>query len=182
MITKEDKRLISGLKNGDKKIFEEIYRFYYLPLFKYCFNYIGNEKDAEEIIQTIFLRLWVKRDNLNINISLKAYLYGSTKNESLNYLNHKKIENKYSQHKIETTKQTTDNFQSKYENEELEILIKQAILKLPEKRRKIFEMSRYDGLKYSDIAEKLSVSVKTVETQMTKALKTLRKSLKDYLP
>jgi RNA polymerase sigma-70 factor (ECF subfamily) len=177
----EDTKFMRGLKNGDKKIFEEIYRSYYPRLFNYCLSYIGNPEDAQEIIQTIFLRLWIRRDEIKINLSLKAYLYSATKNESLNYLNHNKVKDKYSQFKMEAEKPLQENIQQKLEKEELERLIKRAILKLPDKRRKIFELSRFDGLKYDDIAKKLSVSVKTVETQMSKALKSLRKSLKDYL-
>ncbi len=177
----EDKRLIKGLKNGDRKIFEEIYRFYYPQLFGYCLSYIGNSEDAKEIIQTIFLRLWIRRKELKINLSLKAYLYIAAKNESLNYINHNKIKDRYSQFTMDAEKPAQENIQQKMEKEELEFLIKRTILKLPDKRRKIFELSRFEGLKYDDIAKKLSVSVKTVESQMTKALKTLRKALKDYL-
>jgi len=173
--------LIRRLKEGNKKIFEEIYRFYYPRLFNYCMSYTGSPEDSQEIIQTIFLRLWIRRNEIKINQSLKAYLYSATKNESLNYINRNKIKDKYSQFKMDGEKPVQENVQQKMEKEELETLIKRAILKLPDKRRRIFELSRFEGLKYEEIAKKLSVSVKTVETQMTKALKTLRKALKDYL-
>ncbi len=176
-----EQELLSGLKNGNKKTFEEIYRLYFIPLSYYCVAYVGNMDEAEEIIQNLFLRLWIKRKEIVINSSLKAYLYRSVQNDALNYLNHEKIKEKYFTYKEKVKDNFNDNVQHKLENEELEILIKRALLMLPEKRREIFELSRFEGLKYAEIAKKLSVSIKTVETQMSRALKSLRKMLKDYL-
>lgn len=179
---KDDKRLIKGLKNGNKEIFEEIYRLHYIPLCNYCAFYVGRMEDAEEIVQNLFLHLWVKRSEIHIRVSLQSYLHRAVKNESLNFLNHQKMKQKYVAQKIKLNGNPFPSVQHTLEKEELEILIRQSILKLPENRRKIFEMSRFEGLKYSEIAKKLSVSVKTVETQMSRSLKILRKSLKDYLP
>ncbi len=179
---KEDKRLIKGLKNGNKEVFEEIYRLYYIPLCNYCSFYVGPMEDAEEIVQNLFLHLWVKRSEIHIRISLQSYLHRSVKNEALNYLHHQKLKQKYVAQKIKLNGNSFPSVQHTLENEELEILIRRSILKLPENRRKIFEMSRFEGLKYTEIAKKLSVSVKTVETQMGRSLKVLREALKDYLP
>ncbi len=175
-------RLIKGLKVGDKKVFEEIYRLYFVPLSYYCAAYTGTMEDAEEIVQSVFLKLWIKRDDIIIESSLKAYLYKAVQNEAINLLNHNKVKKKYEHHIDELNKNTNENVQHKMEKEELERIIKRAMLRLPKKRRRIFEMSRFEGLKYSEIAERLSLSVKTVEAQMSKALKSLRKSLKDYIP
>ena len=178
----DNEKLIKGLKNNDKEVFEEIYRLYYIPLCYYCAAYVGRVEDAEEIVQSLFLRLWIKRSKIKIDTSLKSYLYRAIQNDSYNYLNRKKIEGKFMLHKERMNGSPFESVQHTIEKDELEGLIKQAILKLPLKRRRIFEMSRFQGLKYSEIADKLSVSVKTVETQMGKALKMMRKALKDYLP
>ncbi len=175
-------RLIIGLKNGDKSIFEEVYREYYIPLCYYSLKYVESIEDSEEIVQDLFLKLWEKHEELEINSSLKAYLYRAVQNYALNYLNKKKTQEKYILHQGWQSYDYAENGLQKLETEELRIILKHALLKLPEKRRRIFELSRFDGLKYGKIAVQLSISVKTVETQMTKALKYLRIILKEYTP
>lgn len=181
MSNNQDK-LLAGLKNGDKSTFEELYREYYAPLCYYCMRYVENDEDSEEIVQDLFVKLWEKHEDLEVNTSLNAYLYRAVQNYALNYLSKKKTREKY---QIYQKHQVCSNFESgqvKLEEEELRVIVKTAILELPEKRREIFELSRYEDMKNAKIAEKLSISVKTVESQMTKALKYLRVVLKDYTP
>lgn len=175
-------RLLEGLKSGDKLIFEEVYRKYYIPLCYYCLRYVENFEDSEEIVQELFLKLWEKHETLEINSSLNAYLYRAVQNYALNFLSKKKTKEKYIIAKGHQSPDTIDNGLGKLEEEELRSILKLAVLKLPEKRRRIFELSRFEGLKYGKIASQLSISVKTVESQMTKALKYLRIVLKDYIP
>lgn len=179
-------RVIDGLKKGDRLIFEEVYREYYIPLCYYCLRYVENFSDSEGMVQELFLKLWDKHEELEINSSLNAYLYRAVQNYALNYLNKIKTKEKHKERYFAVQgQQQYGNFDSgliKLEEKELRMILKHAILKLPEKRRRIFELSRFDGLKFEKIAEKLSISVKTVETQMTKALKYLRVVLKDYMP
>lgn len=175
-------RLVEGLKKGDKSIFKEIYHEFYIPLCYYCLRYVEEIEDSEEIVQDLFLKLWDKREELEINSSLKAYLYRSVQNYALNYLSKKKTKEKYLSIQGRQLSNTYDNGHLKLEEDELRAILKHAILQLPEKRRRIFELSRFDGMKYVNIASQLSISVKTVEAQMTKALKYLRIVLKDYVP
>ncbi|PLX08111.1 MAG: RNA polymerase sigma-70 factor [Marinilabiliales bacterium] len=178
----DEKYLMEGLKNGNKLIFEEVYRDYYVPLCYYCLRYVETLEDSEEIVQDLFVKIWEKRDSMEINTSLKAYLYRSVQNYALNFLSKKKTQERYM---MIQSRQLNDDFgieKNELVEEELRVLLKHAILQLPEKRRRIFELSRFEGMKYSRIAEKLSISVKTVESQMTKALKYLRVVLKDYTP
>ncbi len=181
MIENQDK-IIEGLKSGDKLIFEEIYREYFTPLCYYCLRYVENFEDSEEIVQEIFIKLWHKHDEVEINTSLNAYLYKAVQNYALNYLSKKQTKEKYIAIQERQLPATYDTGQDKLEENELKIILKHAILKLPDKRRKIFEFSRFDGLKYVKIAQNMSISVKTVESQMTKTLKYLRVVLKDYIP
>lgn len=178
----DEKKLIEGINSGDKLVFEEVYREYYIPLCYYCLRYVETLEDSEEIVQDLFVKIWERRTELEINTSIKAYLYRSVQNYALNFLSKKKTQDRYL---MIHSRQIHDDFDSDNNElieEELRLLLKHAILKLPEKRRRIFELSRFDGMKYSSIAEKLSISVKTVESQMTKALKYLRIVLKDYTP
>ncbi len=176
-------RLVIGLKDGDKAVFEEIYREYYIPLCYSCLRYLDNIEDAEEVVQDVFVKLWEKHNEVVISTSLKSYLHRAVHNNALNYIKKQGIISRY-KHGEEKDHQgiTHGDGQSSMEDEELRVVIKRAILELPEKRREIFELCKFEGMKYSKIADKLSISVKTVENQMTKALKYLRVVLKDYSP
>lgn len=181
MVIDNDK-VIVGLKNGDKSIFEDLYRQYYIPLCYYCVKYVESLEDAEEIVQDVFFRLWEKHKELEITSSVNAYLHRSVQNSALNFLNKRKIVDRYFVSQENNMNFSFDDGQKMMEDEELRLVLKKAILELPEKRREIFELSRFEGMKNSNIADQLSISVKTVETQMTKALKYLRIVLKDYTP
>ncbi|NOU48040.1 MAG: RNA polymerase sigma-70 factor [Bacteroidales bacterium] len=174
-------RLIEGLRSGDRKIFEEIFRMYYSPLCRYCLRYVSDTQIAEEIVQDLFFRLWEKREKLILHLSLQSYLYKSVKNYSINYINQLKIQEKHRQYVGFNAKESQEPI-DQLEEIDLELLINNTILKLPEKRREVFELSRHEGLKYSEIAEKLNISIKTVEAQMSKSLEQLRLVLKEYLP
>jgi len=178
----DQQKLRKGLKEGNIEIFEEIYRQYYSPLCFYCVRYVGDIEEAKEIVQGLFLKIWLKRNKLDINSSVKSYLYRAVQNYALNYLHQQKIKQKYIIDKAHFPNQMSENGQLKLEEKELKRLIKSAVLKLPEKRREIFELSRYENMKYTQIAEHLTISVKTVEAQMSKSLKYLRQVLKEYLP
>lgn len=181
-MTKDSDKIIDGLKNGNRSVFEELYRQYYLPLCYYCVKYVENLEDAEEIVQEVFFKLWEKHADIDISSSVNAYLHRAVQNNALNYINKKKIVDRFVVSHDKNSNYSFDDGQKAMEDEELRLILKKAILELPEKRREIFELSRFDGLKYSSIAEQLSISVKTVESQMTKALKHLRIVLKDYTP
>jgi len=178
----DQQRLINGLRKGDKKIFEEIYRSYYTPLCFYCLRYVGEMEEAKEAVQTIFLNLWLRRKEIEINTSVKSYLYKAVQNYALNQLQLEKTKQKYIIRKAHFAKLNRENGELKMEEEELKKVIKLAILNLPEKRREIFELSRFEDMKYAQIAKHLAISVKTVEAQMSRSLTYLRKVLKEYLP
>jgi len=175
-------RYLAGLRAGDKLIFEEIYREYYSPLCYYCLRFVGNSEESEEIVQGLFLKLWVKRQELQINTSLKSYLYRSVQNYALNYLQQQKNRDVHRLDDFSETEEPNVGAHELMEETELDDRIKNAIAQMPERRRIIFELSRFSELKYQQIAEHLEISVKTVESQMAKALQSLRESLKEYLP
>lgn len=174
-------KLIIGLREGDQKVFDDIFNAFYSPLCRYCTRLVYDPLVAEEIVQDLFCKIWIKRNELEIDTSLKAYLYRAVLNHSLNYLNHLKTEDKYRQYVGFQTQGNNNHPHEMLEEKDIQRILSLAILKMPEKRREIFEMSRNHDMKYSEIAEKLNISVKTVESQISKALEYLRKVLNEVL-
>ena len=175
----DDRQIFEAIKISDAAAYEKVFQTYYRPMTAYAFRFLGNLPDSESIVQDVFLRLWQKRGEIMITSSLMHYLFRSVKNHCINFLEHERIKTRYQTFVIQN-----DNDRNDY-NEffpELDIMnrIETAIATLPPKRQEIFRLAREEGLKYREIADKLELSVKTVETQMTLALKQLRELLKAY--
>ena len=175
-----EKDLILRLKSGDQTAFELLFHFYYPGLVIYSTQFTADRAEAEEIVQDFFVRFWQKHRNILPADSLKNYFFSSVKNSSLNLLKHKKIETKYLKQLNDLSNSHLVYNEDIYLETELQEKIKKAIDLLPEKCREIFIMSRINGLKNEEIATKLNLSKRTVETQISKALKVLRIELKDY--
>lgn len=175
-----DEKLFESFKNGDKVAYEQLFKTHYNSLCRFAFSFIKDKDDAEDIVQELFVKLWSNSSKLEINTSIKAYLFRSVRNTCMNYLKHEKVKNLYFQNGSST--QVSEEYTDHLANEELSHLIHASIEELPEKRKEIFLLSRSEGLKYAEIAKQLSISIKTVETQMGLALKFLREQLKHYLP
>ena len=136
---------------------------------------------AEEIAQDVMLELWRRRDSLDVTESVRGYLLQATRNRSLNALRHRAIE-KRSEPQIVDGVARLPSTDAAVREGELETAIQAAVAELPDRCRQIFELSRVEGLKYTEIATRLGISVKTVEVQMGKALRILRERLKPWLP
>lgn len=166
----------------DKELaFEKVFREYFKGLHAYAATIIRDEAQAEEIVQQVFVRLWEKDGLKNIRDSVASYLYRSVYNDSLNYLKHLKVRaahQSYVQHRGDSDNHSEEQVSYK----ELQRRLDTAINELPEQCRTIFQLSRFEELKYKEIADRLGISVKTVENQMGKALRVLRQKLADYLP
>ena len=169
--------ILKKIKEGDIKAFEELFRRYYFPLCCYAAGITGQMAVAEEIVEELFYVLWKERVR-----SVKSYLYRATRNQSLQYCEHEEVRNRYREAVLNTSnpEQSTDPHQQ-MEYEELQKFINNTLEKLPVRRRQIFEMHRLEGRKYVEIATQLSLSVKTVEAEMTKALRTLREEVETYI-
>ena len=142
---------------------------------------LQDEAAAEEIVQNMFLKLWEKRDRVTVQTSVKAYLYKCVHNDSLNYIKHRKVRASYEDYANLTMKDKSSRPAKTIEIKELEKQIVHALNELPEQCRTIFQLSRFEELKYKEIAERMGLSIKTVEKQMGKALKLLRLKLVDFL-
>lgn len=179
-MTTNEPELIERIKQGDIHAFEMLFKTYYVSLCNFCNKIVKDPDVAEEIVQDFFARFWDKRYFTDVNTSAKSYLFRSVYNNSFKYLRHKKIILEHENYSLNNN----DNFQlpdNLVEIGEMQHIIKVTLLKLPERTREIFELNRNKGLKYQEIAEKLDISVKTVEAHITSVLKTLRTNLKDYL-
>lgn len=161
--------------------FESLFRSYYQALCGYANSYLDDQAAAEETVQSLFVKLWESRDSLTIENSVKAYLYRATRNACFNQLRHLKVRDAYKSHNEMERSSSTFDAADQLVGEELSEKIEISIQQLPEGRRKIFMLSRYEGLKYKEIADQLNISIKTVENQMGSALKQLKLDLAEYL-
>ena len=179
MQTGDQKEIFEAIKMDDKGAYENVFRIYYRSMTSYAFRFLGNVPDSESIVQDVFLRLWQKRKEIIITSSLQQYLFRSVKNHCINFLEHERIKTRYQASVIQ--KEADRNDYSEFFPEiDLIKRIESAIGSLPPKRQEIFRLAREEGLKYREIADRLELSVKTVETQMTLALKQLREVLKSF--
>lgn len=170
---------------ADEQIFEKLFVDWYSPLHAYACSVLKDESLAAEAVQTVFTRLWEKREQLRVQASVKAYLYGSVYHECISWMRRERTRREYRSGVLRRlggqADRSLENASDKAEVRELEQQFQRALDELPEQCKAIFQLSRFSELKYREIAEQLGISVKTVETQMTKALKLLRRKLADYL-
>jgi RNA polymerase sigma-70 factor (ECF subfamily) len=175
-------QLICTLQSGDITAFEMIFKTYYQPLCNYAYSFVQDRDEAEEIVQTAFLSVWEKKEDLTIRTGVKPYLYAMVRNAALNVIKHEKIKEQHAAIELAVAERSSESVTRTVMASELEDRISKAMNKLPEQCRLVFKLSRFEELKYAEIAEQLNISIKTVENQMGKALKIMREQLKDYLP
>ncbi|MNJ86625.1 RNA polymerase sigma factor [compost metagenome] len=157
-----------------------VFRDYYKPLVRYGNTFLKDSDETEDIVQQVFVSLWEKRTQLDIHTSIRAVLYKSVQNACLNKIKHLKVRSTYVED-IKAMNVSEDSSDPVLANE-LQERIQLAMESMPEQCGRIFKMSRFEQLRYQEIADQLGLSVKTVENQMGKALKIVREELKDYLP
>jgi len=177
----QDEQIARLLSNKDEATFERVFKTHYKSLHAYAFTMLKDEDEAEEMVQQVFFKLWERSENLSFSSSIPAYLYRAVHNESLNFLKHQKVKAGHQMHVAYSMKNTSEQAHGKLTGKELEQKFREALNELPEQCRTVFQLSRFEDLKYKDIAEKLDISVKTVENHMVKALKILRTKLVDFL-
>jgi RNA polymerase sigma-70 factor (ECF subfamily) len=177
-----ESQLIDTLKAGDITAFEMLFRTYYQPLCNYAYTFVQDRDEAEEIVQTTFLAVWERRETLEIRTAVKPYLYAMVRNACLNVLKHEKVKKQHAVVQLATSERSVESVARTVMASELETRIYQAMDVLPEQCRLVFKLSRFEELKYAEIAEQLNISIKTVENHMGKALRIMREQLRDYLP
>ena len=176
----DDSTLIEQIQLGSKNAFKQMFIKFYSPLCEYASQYVSDE-DAEELIQELMLFIWENRNSLFVEISLKSYLFMAVKHRCLNAIRKNKYHERIHNQIYEKIKDQFEDPDYYFVNELTEN-IQKAIENLPETYRETFAMSRFGEKTNVQIAEKLGISVKTVEYRISQALKILRFKLKDYLP
>jgi RNA polymerase sigma-70 factor, ECF subfamily len=166
---------------GDLNACEMLFRQYYQMLCNYSLKFVNDPDVAEEIVQDLFYTLWEKRMELQISTSVKSYLFSAVHNRCLKFIEHRNVEQRYRSYYLQHESEIDSEPYDSANVSEMQQIIHQTLDALPERCGKIFRLNRFEGLKYHEIAAKLSISVKTVEANMGRALKMLRKNLKEFV-
>jgi RNA polymerase sigma-70 factor (ECF subfamily) len=177
----DDRGLVERVRAGDSAAFDAIFRQFYAHLVGYVQSLLRDQAAAEEVVQEIMLELWRRRTTLGADTSLKAYLFQSARNRAFNHARHARIV-RQSEPLLIHEQPEAPAADADLAGEELSEAIGAAVASLPPRCREIFELSRVDGLRYAEIAKALGISIKTVETQMGKALQVLRTRLASWRP
>jgi len=179
MILKEQRQL-RKIQKGDIESFEKLFHRYYCGLCGYVETLVRKKEVAEEVVQDVFYNIWKNRDALKISKSWQSYLYRAAYNNSMMYLRKMRREQPLKEGDLVYPEVGNPDPSQLMQLNEVSELVADTLKDLPEKTREIFRLSRQEGLKYREIANRLSISVKTVEANMGKALKALRRSLEKY--
>ncbi len=177
MSKEQDLELFERVKLGDQDAYEILFRKYFRELYRFAYNYLRDQVPSEEMAQEVFLYIWEKREQIEIKTTLKTYLYSAVKNKCLNYIKYE-IPRNQELEETHVALMITSQPEKEEDTDKLRRHIAAAIDHLPTKCKQIFVLSRNAGLTYDEIAEEMEISVKTVENQMSIALKKLRESLK----
>lgn len=174
-------RQVESVGSDFESQFEHLFKLHFKALHGYAYTFVQEAVVAEEMVQNVFCKLWEKKDRIVFQQSPKSYLYRAVHNECLNYLRHEQVRKEYVHYSVNTDDKY-GHLGIAVEHKELQQHFHRALANLPEQCRTIFQMSRFEELKYREIASELGLSVKTIENQMGKALKILRQELVDFLP
>ena len=175
-----DNKWVKGMNQGDIKAFESIYKCYYSQLSYFLMRYLDSENTIEDVIQNVFYNIWQNRTTLEPRGTLKSYLFSAVRNQALTQLKSERKFDRITEELKDVEQEKERNANRLFEIDELREAYQKAVAKLPKKRRHIFLMHRQENLTYKEISEVLNISIKTVETQMSRSLKFLAESLSEF--
>lgn len=178
----KDSIITEGLEHRDKVVFDYIFIYYYSSLCSFSMQYIGNRKLVEDLVQDFFVYLWIEGPRIKIRSSVKSYLFCAIKNRCLDYQKHHKVIEKYRTFILFSTEKEEDSTEHLLAESELRQAIQISLGKLTPRCREIFELSRLHELSNQEISDKLGISKRTVELQISNTLKILREELAEFLP
>jgi RNA polymerase sigma-70 factor (ECF subfamily) len=175
----DDRYWLERIRAGDLASFETVFRRLAPALCVFVMRYVESRDAAEDLVQDLFLTLWARRESLEVRTSLSTYLHTAARNRALNHLKHERVAARWRSRSRAEIEDSYESIESTLFDQELSIAVRDAIESLPERTRLVFTMSRQRGLTYNQIAAELGLSVKTVETQMGRALRMMRARLHD---
>ncbi len=180
-ISEQELFILQKMIEGDERAFKYFFDSYYDDLCNFVNGYLRDETLSEDIVQGIFVYLWEKKDTLPLNCSIKAYLYTASKNKALNHLRNLKTKNKVITDLLKQSEEySSENADLFIEFEDLKKLVINAISALPAQCKIIYQLSRDKGLSNKEIADHLGISVKTVENQITIAIRKIKDFMQPY--
>jgi len=176
----DENLLIQQLISGNSKAFRILFDMYRNDVYAYSISMLKNKVLAQEIVQSVFLNIWLHRDRLNTNLSFKSYVYTITRHQTFNLISKVANQRKLKEAVFYKPRKTQSSIEDKICEADYEVIKHKAIAQLPPKRRIIFEMSRNDGKSYEAISKELNISISTVKGQMSKALASIRSYLLNH--
>ena len=180
-VENDDKQIIAGIRKGDETAFRMLFENYYQRLVVFANKYLDDLEGSRDLVQEFFMNLYEAADSFSIHTSLKSYLYGSVRNRCLNFIKYVEVRQKHRESILRTEIENISSTEDSIDAMELEERIFNIVSNLPEQCRKIYLMSRGEGKSNKEIAADLELSIRTVETQISKALKVLREKLLPYI-
>ncbi|MCG6188602.1 RNA polymerase sigma-70 factor [Maribellus maritimus] len=185
-MTKDNREILSYkfllFKSGDERIFQEIFKANYNRIVGFCNQFIFDLDMSRNIAQESFLKLWLNRKKVQTENGIHSFLYTAARTQCLDYLRHEKVKSNFEKREMILSQNILKSYDfDNIEFSELEEAVNRAIENLPERCRMVFIKSRYEGKKNREIADELGIAIKSVETNITRALKFLRKSLAEFL-
>lgn len=177
----EEKELLIRLIEGDSEAFEKIYYTYVERVYYFAYRYLNSAEDTEEIVQEVFTRMWENRRNINVEMSFSGYLLTTAKNTIFNEHRKKVNHQAYCAYIIQYMQRNMHNVEQEIVYKDLMELVDKTLAELPPKRREIFRLGRVQGWSHKEIAKKLSISEKTIETHMRLALRDIKNAIEPLL-
>jgi RNA polymerase sigma-70 factor (ECF subfamily) len=171
---------VERIRAGDPAAFERLFLTYHASLCAFGYRYLGARDLAEEIVQEVFLFVWERRETWEVRSSVKSYLYTAVRNAALSYLRHERVVRHRQREAIALFETSSAGADLEAAAAEIAAAVRRAVGRLPERCRLVFTLHREQGLTYAEIAQVLGISPRTVEVQMGRALKSLRRALADY--
>lgn len=175
-----NKLLVIELMKGNDKAFSELFNAFYNDVYAYSLSMLKNQVHAEEIVQDVFLNIWLHRERLNPDLSFKSYVFTITRNLTFNLINKVANNHKLKEEVFYKSQKSYSPVEDSISEADYDVIKQKAIEQLPAKRRIIFEMSRNEEMSYEEISKKLNISVSTVKGQMSKALAEIRTYLETH--
>lgn len=176
----DEKSVFNKIRGDDEKAFRWLFETFYPSLCLYASRFLNDEDHSAEVVQELFVKLWEKRKSLEVDVSVRPYLFRAVRNQCLNQIRYDKVKQLHAA-KLQEALLSEDAAGDFFISPELMLKLEAGIESLPDKRREIFKMSREQGMKYREIADALGISVKTVENQMGSALRSLRELFRTFI-